>query len=375
MQRRFHPQGRRGHHAGRAAGLRPAWPSGPSHHRRLPARRRHRCAGACGGQSSRRCGTSRSSSRTRPAGRRAGGRLRRPAGERRHHAADGAHQQPRAGAQPAAQAELQRRARLHAHRAGRRHAQPADRQPNEGRARSRTSSRLQGRAGAGDFGSAGNGSAQHLALELFKLQAKVDAIHVPWGKGPLLTDLMGGQIQYSLRDHDCGHAAREERQGAGGWRRHAPRRQGPPQRADHGGAGFPASRPPPVRPGRPGKLPTAIAQKMNEDVNKVLPCPTCGEARHLRRRGRRGGTREKFAAFIRSETAKWAKGGEGRAHQGGRAEVAHRRWRPEPKSDPQDAAVATRRPRGGPSTYFHVRKVLVRMTALRCTTTPLFLLP
>ena len=46
------------------------------------------------------------------------------------------------------------------------------------------------------FGSAGQGSAQHLALEMFKLRAKVDAIHVPYkGSGPALTDLMGGQIQ------------------------------------------------------------------------------------------------------------------------------------------------------------------------------------
>ena len=45
----------------------------------------------------------------------------------------------------------------------------------------------------------GNGSAQHLALELFKQRAQVDALHVPYkGSGPLLTDLIGGQIQYSF---------------------------------------------------------------------------------------------------------------------------------------------------------------------------------
>ena len=49
------------------------------------------------------------------------------------------------------------------------------------------------------FGSAGAGSAQHLALEMFKLQAQVDALHVPYkGSGPLLIDLIGGQIQYSF---------------------------------------------------------------------------------------------------------------------------------------------------------------------------------
>lgn len=45
------------------------------------------------------------------------------------------------------------------------------------------------------FGSAGAGSAQHLAPELFKLQAKVDALPIPYkGRGPLLIDLIGGQI-------------------------------------------------------------------------------------------------------------------------------------------------------------------------------------
>ena len=49
------------------------------------------------------------------------------------------------------------------------------------------------------FGSAGNGSAQHLALEMFKLAAKIDAIHVPYkGSAPMLTDLIGGPINYSL---------------------------------------------------------------------------------------------------------------------------------------------------------------------------------
>ena len=34
---------------------------------------------------------------------------------------------------------------------------------------------------------------------MFKLQASVDALHVPYkGSGPLLTDLMGGQIKYSF---------------------------------------------------------------------------------------------------------------------------------------------------------------------------------
>lgn len=45
------------------------------------------------------------------------------------------------------------------------------------------------------FGSASNGSPQHLGGELFKATAKVHASHVPYkGAGPALVDLMAGQI-------------------------------------------------------------------------------------------------------------------------------------------------------------------------------------
>lgn len=45
------------------------------------------------------------------------------------------------------------------------------------------------------FASAGNGSPQHLAIEMFKRQAQVDIVHVPYkGSGPALSDLLGGQV-------------------------------------------------------------------------------------------------------------------------------------------------------------------------------------
>ncbi len=45
------------------------------------------------------------------------------------------------------------------------------------------------------FGSASNGTPQHLGGELFKAKAKVDISHVPYkGAGPAIVDLMGGQI-------------------------------------------------------------------------------------------------------------------------------------------------------------------------------------
>jgi tripartite-type tricarboxylate transporter receptor subunit TctC len=49
--------------------------------------------------------------------------------------------------------------------------------------------------GAIAFASSGNGSAQHLAGELFKQKAGVDLTHVPYkGGAPALNDVIGGQV-------------------------------------------------------------------------------------------------------------------------------------------------------------------------------------
>ncbi len=57
----------------------------------------------------------------------------------------------------------------------------------------------------------------------------------------------------------------------------------------------------------PGKLPAAVAQKINEDVNKVLAMPDVQERLDTYGAEDGGGSSEKFAAFIRSEGAQWAK--------------------------------------------------------------------
>lgn len=47
-----------------------------------------------------------------------------------------------------------------------------------------------------NFGSAGVGGVAHLGMELFKSQAKVDVVHVPYrGTSQVLTDLASGQVQ------------------------------------------------------------------------------------------------------------------------------------------------------------------------------------
>ena len=49
------------------------------------------------------------------------------------------------------------------------------------------------------YGSAGTGSANHLAGEMFKHVAGIDIVHVPYkGNGPAIIDLLGGQIGMML---------------------------------------------------------------------------------------------------------------------------------------------------------------------------------
>ncbi|VCU69818.1 Tripartite tricarboxylate transporter family receptor [Pigmentiphaga humi] len=50
--------------------------------------------------------------------------------------------------------------------------------------------------GSLSFGSPGNATPQHLATERFRSEAGIELLHVPYrGTGPMMTDLMGGQIQ------------------------------------------------------------------------------------------------------------------------------------------------------------------------------------
>ena len=53
------------------------------------------------------------------------------------------------------------------------------------------------RPGELNFGSAGNGSPNHLSMELFKTMEKVDMTHIPYkvGSGQMVSDLIAGQVQ------------------------------------------------------------------------------------------------------------------------------------------------------------------------------------
>jgi tripartite-type tricarboxylate transporter receptor subunit TctC len=51
------------------------------------------------------------------------------------------------------------------------------------------------------FGSAGNGTSQHMAGELFKTMTGVSMQHIPYkGSGPMMTDLLGGTVSMSFEN-------------------------------------------------------------------------------------------------------------------------------------------------------------------------------
>ena len=159
------------------------------------------------------------------------------------------------------------------------------------------------------FGSAGTGSAQHLALEMFMLAAKVKAIHVPYkGSGPMLTDLIGGTIQYSFDTMTAAtpHVKSGKAIAIAQTRlQRVPAYANVPTMAESGFPGFEAT----TWYGLvgPAKMPGAMAKRMNEDVNKVMQMPDVMEKLAASGAQDGGGSTEKFGEFMQAEQVKWAK--------------------------------------------------------------------
>ncbi len=159
------------------------------------------------------------------------------------------------------------------------------------------------------FGSAGNGSAQHLALEMFKLAAKIDAIHVPYkGSAPMLTDLIGGQINYSFDTMTAATPHVKSGKAIAIAQTRTKRAKGYPNVPTMDESGFPGFEATTwYGLAGPGKLPSAYAKRMNEDINKVLLMPDVAEKFEQYGAEDGGGSTEKFAEFIKVEAKKWAK--------------------------------------------------------------------
>lgn len=159
------------------------------------------------------------------------------------------------------------------------------------------------------FGSAGIGSSQHLTLEMMKLRANIDALHVPYkGSGPLLVDLMGGQIEYSFDTMTAATPHVKSGKVIALAQTRLKRSKAYPDLptvAEQGYPGFDAS----TWYGLvgPGKMAPALAKRMNDDVNKVLAMPDVMERLDQYGAEDGGGSAEKFAELMRNEKQAWAK--------------------------------------------------------------------
>lgn len=58
---------------------------------------------------------------------------------------------------------------------------------------------LRSRPGRFSYASGGNGSPQHMAMELFKAATKTRVVHIPYrGAGPAVADVVGGQVEMTI---------------------------------------------------------------------------------------------------------------------------------------------------------------------------------
>ncbi len=160
-----------------------------------------------------------------------------------------------------------------------------------------------------NYGSAGNGSAGHLAMEYFSAEAGIDLVHVPYkGSGPMLTDLIAGQIQAtfnglpSLIGQIKGNTLRPLAVGSAERSKTLPN---VPTISESGYKGFETSQWYGIIV--PAGTPQPIIERLQKDIAKGLKSKE--DSKRMLEDGAVlvGDTPAQFGAFIKSEQARWAK--------------------------------------------------------------------
>ena len=156
------------------------------------------------------------------------------------------------------------------------------------------------------YGSQGNGTTSHLTMEMLKMRAGVNIVHVPYrGSAPATTDLIGGAIQVmfdnspttlphvrSGRAHALGVAAARRVEGMTDIPSISETVSGFQSEAWFGLVA-------------PAGTPAAVIQNLNNVVNKVLADPEMKAQFAKSGVELRGGTAQEFGAFIDREVARW----------------------------------------------------------------------
>ena len=160
-----------------------------------------------------------------------------------------------------------------------------------------------------NFGSGSTGSAGHLAGELFKRMAGIDMTHVPYkGAAPAMTDLIAGQVQ--LMFDNLASALTQIKAGkvralAVTTAKRTPLAPDLPTIAESGLPGFDIN----TWFGLfvPAKTPQPIVLRLHDEFVKALNAPDVREKMLALGAEPVGNTPAQFAAYIRSESEKYAK--------------------------------------------------------------------
>jgi len=159
------------------------------------------------------------------------------------------------------------------------------------------------------YGSAGNGSAGHLAMEYLKQTAGIDLKHVPYkGTGPNVTDLIAGRTQVAsagtppLMPHVKSGKLRVIAVGS------AKRLASLPQVqtvAEQGYPGFETSQWYGLN--APAKTPPAVIRRLAQEAAKAAKTQLVAQRLAVDDAEPVGSTPEEYAAFIKREQARWSK--------------------------------------------------------------------
>ncbi len=157
------------------------------------------------------------------------------------------------------------------------------------------------------YGSAGNGSAGHLAVEYFKLVADIDIVHVPYkGTGPNLIDLLAGRTQMTaagtppLLPHVKSGKLRAIAVGSSKRLSILP---DVPTVAEQGYPGFETAQWYGLN--APAKTPTPIIRRLAQEAAKAAKQPSVIEHLAADSAEAVGSTPEAYAAYIAAEQKRW----------------------------------------------------------------------
>lgn len=165
------------------------------------------------------------------------------------------------------------------------------------------------RPGKVSFGSAGNGAPSHLSVELLKSMAQIDVVHIPYkGMAPALTDVIGGQIQFSVPTIAGGlplsRSGKLRALAVTGAQR-SPAEPALPTVAESGVPGYQASNW--YGFAAPAKTPRAIIDKLNREFTRIMAAPDVREKLLNVGMEPTTTTPEQYTEFVKAEIIKWTR--------------------------------------------------------------------